>query len=64
MRSSNGTPGTLRIGAAEYSVTADNWGSLQVELGPSDVDLTALVDACGVGEWAYFETVQVWRMAP
>jgi hypothetical protein len=64
LRTSNGTGGTLRIGATDYPVTADTWGSLQVELGPSDVDITASIDACGAGKWAYFETIQVWRMAP
>jgi hypothetical protein len=64
LRTSDGTNGTLRIGATEYGVTADTWGSLQVELGPSDVDLTASVEACGSGEFAYFETIQVWRMSP
>jgi len=64
LRTSDGTPGTIRIGATEFPVTADVWGSFTVELGPSDVDITAQVDACGAGEWAYFETIQVWRMAP
>jgi hypothetical protein len=64
LRTSNGTPGTIRIGATEFPVTADAWGSFQVELGPADVDITAQVDACGASEWAYFETIQVWRMSP
>ena len=64
LRTSDGTPGTIRIGATDFPVTADAFGSFTVELGPSDVDIIAQVDACGAGEWAYFETIQVWRMAP
>ena len=64
LRSSNSTGGTIRIGASEYAVTANAWGSFQVDLGPGDADVVAKVDACGVGDFAYFETVQAWRMAP
>jgi hypothetical protein len=58
------TGGSIRVGATEFPVLADNWGSFQVELGPADVDITAKIDACGVGDWAYFEAIQVWRTAP
>jgi hypothetical protein len=56
--------GILRIGGAEFAVSADAWGSFEVDLGRADADVTATIDACGAGEWAYFETIQVWRMAP
>jgi hypothetical protein len=57
------TGGVIRVGATEFPVLADAWGSFEVELGPADVDVTASIDACGAGEWAYYETIQAWRMA-
>lgn len=63
LRSSTAATGTISIGASSYPVQEGAWGSFQVELGPVDVDITASVDAVGVGEWAYFESVQVWRQA-
>jgi hypothetical protein len=56
--------GLIRIGGTEVSVQADAWGGFQIDLGRADADITATIDACGAGEWAYFETIQVWRMAP
>lgn len=63
LRSSGTASGTITIGASSYPVQADAWGSFQVELGPIDVDITASISATSVGEWAYFESVQVWRQA-
>lgn len=63
LRSSTSATGSIAIGASTYPVTANGWGSFQVELGPVDVDITASVDAVGAGQWAYFESVQVWRQA-
>ena len=63
LRSSTTATGSISIGASSYPVQEGAWGSFQVELGPVDVDITASVDAVGVGEWAYFESVQVWRQA-
>ena len=63
LRSSGTASGTITIGASSYAVQADAWGSFQIELGPIDADITASVSATGVGEWAYFESVQVWRQA-
>jgi hypothetical protein len=56
--------GLLRIGGAEVAIPADQWHSFEVNLGRADADVTATIEACGAGEWAYFETIQVWRMAP
>ena len=64
LRSSNGTAGALRVGGAEYPVTANAWGSFQVDVAPADVDLVAKIEACGLGDYAYYETIQVWRMSP
>lgn len=63
LRSSASSTGTIRIGAAVYPVTANGWQSFQVELSPIDVDIIATIDAQSPGEWAYFESVQVWRQA-
>lgn len=63
LRSSVSATGTIAIGASSFPVTANAWGSFDLELGAVDVDITASVDAVGVGEWAYFESVQVWRQA-
>lgn len=63
LRSSASSTGTIRIGAAVYPVTANGWQSFQVELSPIDVDIIATIDAQAPGEWAYFESVQVWRQA-
>jgi hypothetical protein len=63
LRSSGTASGEIAIGASSYPVQADAWGSFQVELGPVDVDITATINAVGAGEWAYFESVQVWRQA-
>lgn len=63
LRSSTSATGTIAIGASSYPVTANAWGSFQVEIGPVDIDIMASVDAVGAGEWAYFESVQVWRQA-
>lgn len=63
LRSSASSTGSIRIGAAVYPVTANGWQAFQLDLPPVDVDIIATVDAQGVGEWAYFESVQVWRQA-
>jgi hypothetical protein len=56
--------GLLRIGGTEVAIPADQWHSFEVDLGRADADVTATIEACGAGEWAYFETIQVWRMSP
>lgn len=63
LRSSVAATGAIGIGASSFPVTANAWGSFNLELGAVDVDITASVDAVGPGEWAYFESVQVWRQA-
>jgi hypothetical protein len=63
LRSSNGTGGSIRVGATETPVTAGAVGAFELELGAADVDVTASINACGPGEWAYFESIQVWRVA-
>jgi hypothetical protein len=63
LRSSVSATGSIAIGASSFAVGANAYGSFELELGPVDVDITASVDAVGVGEWAYFESVQVWRQA-
>lgn len=63
LRSSASSTGSIRIGAAVYPVTANGWQSFQIELSPVDVDIIATIDAQASGEWAYFESVQVWRQA-
>ena len=63
LRSSASSTGTIRIGAAVFAVTANNWQAFQVDLPPVDVDIVATVNSQAAGEWAYFESVQVWRQA-
>ena len=63
LRSSTAATGSIAIGAATYAVTANAWQSFQVQAGAVDVDIIATVDAVGAGQWAYFESVQVWRQA-
>ena len=63
LRSSTSATGSIAIGASSYPVTANSWGSFQIDIGPADIDITAHIDPVGLLGWAYFESVQVWRQA-
>lgn len=63
LRTSSGTGGTIRVGGASFTVTPDSWQSFQLDLGPAETPIVAMLDPMSAGEWAYFESVQVWRQA-
>jgi len=63
LRSSHASTGQIRVGGAVFTTTANAWQTFQIELSPVDVDIVATIDTQGVGEWAYYETLQVFRQA-
>ena len=63
LRSSTTATGSIAIGASTFPTSANAWQSFQVQLGPVDVDITASIDPLASNQWAYYESVQVWRQA-